>query len=54
MVNAAEFAQRLFISPRSVEIHGTNLMRKVGLRTQTDLIRYARRDLSPLEGAQPG
>ena len=37
----AEIAQRLFISPRTVEIHRTNLMRKLGLRSQTDLIRFA-------------
>jgi DNA-binding NarL/FixJ family response regulator len=34
-------AERLRLSPRTVETHRTNLMRKLGLRTQTDLIRYA-------------
>ncbi len=34
-------AARLSLSPRTVETHRTNLMRKLGLRTQTDLIRYA-------------
>jgi DNA-binding NarL/FixJ family response regulator len=34
-------AARLALSPRTVETHRTNLMRKLGLRTQTDLIRYA-------------
>jgi two-component system response regulator NreC len=34
-------AERLNLSPRTVETHRTNLMRKLGLRTQTDLIRYA-------------
>jgi two-component system, NarL family, response regulator NreC len=34
-------AARLVLSPRTVETHRTNLMRKLGLRTQTDLIRYA-------------
>jgi DNA-binding NarL/FixJ family response regulator len=34
-------AERLGVSPRTVETHRTNLMRKLGLRTQTDLIRYA-------------
>jgi two-component system, NarL family, response regulator NreC len=37
----AEIAQRLFISPRTVEIHRTNFMRKLGLRSQTDVIRFA-------------
>ena len=39
----AEIAERLFISRRTVETHRANLMRKLGLRTQTDLIRYALR-----------
>lgn len=34
-------AARLSLSPRTVETHRTNLMRKLGLRTQTDVIRYA-------------
>ncbi len=34
-------ADRLSISPRTVEIHRTNLMRKLGLRGQPDLVRYA-------------
>ncbi len=37
----AEIAARLSISPRTVESHRTHLMSKLGLRTQTDLIRYA-------------
>jgi DNA-binding NarL/FixJ family response regulator len=37
----AEIASRLSISPRTVETHRANLMRKLGFRTQTDLIRYA-------------
>jgi two-component system, NarL family, response regulator NreC len=36
-----EIAQMLSISPRTVETHRSNVMRKLGLRTQTDLIRYA-------------
>jgi two-component system response regulator NreC len=39
----AEIAARLFISPRTVETHRANLMHKLGLRTHTDLIRYALR-----------
>jgi two-component system response regulator NreC len=34
-------AERLSISPRTVETHRANLMRKLGLRNQTDLIRFA-------------
>jgi DNA-binding NarL/FixJ family response regulator len=36
-----EIAELLFISPRTVESHRAALMRKLGLRTQVDLIRYA-------------
>ncbi len=28
-------------SPRTIEVHRSNLMRKLGLHTHTDLIRYA-------------
>jgi len=37
----AEIGKRLFISPRTVEIHRANMMRKLGLHNQTDVIRYA-------------
>jgi DNA-binding NarL/FixJ family response regulator len=37
----AEIAGRLFISPRTAETHRTNLLRKLGLQTQTDLVRFA-------------
>lgn len=36
-----EAAERLFISPRTVDSHRANLMRKLGLHTQTDLVHYA-------------
>ncbi len=36
-----EVATRLFISPRTAESHRANLMRKLGLKSQTDLVRYA-------------
>lgn len=36
-----EIAERLFISPRTAETHRTNLLRKLGLQTQTDLVRFA-------------
>jgi two-component system response regulator NreC len=46
----AQIADRLFISRRTVETHRANLMRKLDLRTQTDLISYAlRRGLLPME-----
>jgi DNA-binding NarL/FixJ family response regulator len=38
---AAEIAQRLIISPRTVETHRANLMQKLGLRSQAELIRFA-------------
>jgi len=37
----AEIAERLFISPRTAETHRTNFMRKLGLQSQTDLVRFA-------------
>ncbi len=45
-----EIAQRLAISPRTSETHRANLMRKLGLQNQTDLVRFAiRRGIVPLE-----
>jgi two-component system, NarL family, response regulator NreC len=40
-VATADIATRLGISPRTVETHRTHLMRKLGLRTQGDLVRYS-------------
>jgi two-component system response regulator NreC len=37
----AEIASRLYISPRTVETHRTNLMRKLGLHNHTQLIQFA-------------
>ncbi len=37
----AEIAERLYIGRRTVETHRANAMRKLDLRTQFDLIRYA-------------
>jgi DNA-binding NarL/FixJ family response regulator len=46
----AEIGKRLFISPRTVEVHRANMMQKLGLRNQTELIRYAlRRGILPHE-----
>jgi two-component system, NarL family, response regulator NreC len=36
-----EIAEKLFISPRTAETHRTNLLRKLGLQNQTDLVRFA-------------
>lgn len=38
-----EIANELFISRRTAEAHRANLMRKLGLKSQTDLIFYAMR-----------
>lgn len=45
-----EIAARLCISPRTVETHRANLMHKLGLRSQTELVRYAiQRGILPVE-----
>lgn len=47
-------ATRLSISPRTAETHRGNLMRKLGLRSQTDLVRYAiRRGMLLMEELRP-
>jgi DNA-binding NarL/FixJ family response regulator len=38
---STEIASALFISPRTAETHRANLMRKLTLRSQTDLVRFA-------------
>jgi len=38
---SAEIATALFISPRTAETHRANLMRKLALRSQTELVRFA-------------
>jgi DNA-binding NarL/FixJ family response regulator len=40
---SAEIAVQLSISPRTAESHRSNLMQKLGLHSQTDLIRFALR-----------
>ncbi|MFQ5898621.1 MAG: response regulator [Candidatus Methylomirabilia bacterium] len=48
-----QIAARLLISPRTAETHRANLMRKLRLNTQTDLIRYAmRRGILPMEDSR--
>lgn len=39
--NNSEIGGRLFISPRTVETHRSNLMKKLGIRSQAELIQYA-------------
>lgn len=36
-----EIGERLTISPRTAETHRANLLRKLGLQSQTDLVRFA-------------
>jgi two-component system, NarL family, response regulator NreC len=45
----ADIASRLFISPRTIETHRANLMHKLGIRTQSELLQYA-----VLRGIIPG
>jgi DNA-binding NarL/FixJ family response regulator len=49
--SGADIAERLFISPRTVETHRANLMRKLGVRNQKELVRYAVQRGIPLGGA---
>lgn len=45
-----EIATRLFISARTAETHKANMMRKLSLHSQTDLIKYAvKRGMLPTE-----
>ena len=39
--STAQIARELFISPRTVETHRANVMKKLALRSQTDLVRFA-------------
>jgi two-component system response regulator NreC len=47
-------AERLFISPRTVESHRANLMRKLGLRNHKELIRYAAQRGMAMDMARSG
>jgi DNA-binding NarL/FixJ family response regulator len=38
---SSQIAAQLCISPRTVETHRTNLLRKLGLGSQTELVRFA-------------
>lgn len=48
--SSADIAKRLCISSRTVETHRAHILRKLNLRTHTDLIRYAlKRGILPME-----
>ncbi|MGH9800703.1 MAG: LuxR C-terminal-related transcriptional regulator, partial [Blastocatellia bacterium] len=48
---SSEIANRLFISPRTAEGHRANLMRKLGLQNNAELIRFAlKRGILPMDG----
>ena len=52
-LTSGDIARRLFISPRTAESHRANLMRKLGLRSRTDLVRFAlQRGIVPLETSE--
>jgi two-component system response regulator NreC len=40
-LSSIEISARLSISPRTVEIHRANLMHKLNLHSQSELIRFA-------------
>lgn len=47
---SAEIGQKLVISPRTVEVHRSNLSLKLGIKSQADLIRFAiKRGILPME-----
>jgi DNA-binding NarL/FixJ family response regulator len=49
-LSSANVGSKLAISPRTVEIHRRNLMRKLGIRNLRDLVRYAiQRGILPLD-----
>lgn len=49
-LSSSEIGKRLSISPRTAELHRGRMMNKMGLRNQTELIRYAlKRGILPLE-----
>ncbi len=53
-LSSTEIARRLSISPRTAELHRGNMMNKLGLKNQTELIRYAfKRGILTLDNCKP-
>jgi DNA-binding NarL/FixJ family response regulator len=53
-LTSAQIAEQLSISPRTAETHRANMMRKLGLRNQAELIRYAlQHHFVPSENGEP-
>ncbi|HAV77804.1 MAG TPA: DNA-binding response regulator [Anaerolineae bacterium] len=47
---SSDMAKKLVISPRTVEIHRSKIMKKLGLRNQPELIKYAiKRGIIPID-----
>ena len=45
-----EIGDKLMISPRTVEVHRSNLMNKLGIHHQAELIRFAlKRGILPMD-----
>jgi two-component system, NarL family, response regulator NreC len=48
--SSTEIGEKLVISPRTVEVHRSNLMKKLALHNMTDLIKYAiKRGILPMD-----
>jgi len=48
-----EIAKRLYVSPRTVEVHRSNMMRKLRLKNHTQLVQYALERKILLSGEYP-
>lgn len=40
-ITSSQIAHRLFIAPHTVDLHRSNMMRKLGIKTHIELLRYA-------------
>jgi len=53
-MTSIQIAKKLFLSSRTVDAHRAKMMRKLGLHTKVDLIRYAqRRGIIPTDAVTP-
>jgi two-component system response regulator NreC len=56
-LNNQEIADKLFLSPSTVQTHRANIMAKLGLHSRTELVKYALQHgliaLNPLKGSGP-